>query len=90
MRIEKIITLIVAIAIIGTMIYIGARFSSNLYSKNNLPSASAETLQKAYTEKIATETDVNKLTEQGALLVKGNQTENGTKNLKRATVLELK
>ena len=90
MKIENIITLIVAIAIIGTMIYIGARFVTGLYSKNSLTSVSAEDLKKAYAEKIATETDVNKLTAQGATLVKGNQLENGMINLKRATELEPK
>lgn len=90
MKIEKIITLIVAIAIIGTVVYIGVRFVTGLVSRNNISSVSAQDLQKTYTEVIATETDVNKLTEQGATLIKGNQIDNGIVSLQRATVIEPK
>lgn len=90
MKVEKLITLIVAIAIIGAMMYIGTQFLMGLFTNNNLTSTNAQKIQKAYAQEIASETNVNKLTEQGALLVKGNQIENGMVNLKRATELEPK
>lgn len=55
-----------------------------------LTSISSQNLQKAYAQEIAESTDVNKLTQDGAKLAKGNQVEAALINLKRATELEPK
>jgi len=88
MKAERLITLIFAIIVVGAILFIAVKFVLEAVTKNNLSSASAQNLQKAYAEEISSQTDVNKLTTDGIKLVKGNELDCGIINLQRAVTLD--
>lgn len=87
MKIEKVITLIIAIIAIGAIGFVGVKIILG-FNASDITSARAESLQQAYRDEIATETNVQKLTTNGVKLIKGNQLGCGIINLERATTLD--
>ncbi len=90
MRAERLITFIIAAIIISAVVFIATHFVLESILNRPLTSLGSQNLQKAYAQEIAESTDVNKLTQDGAKLAKGNQVESALINLKRATELEPK
>jgi len=90
MKTERLITFIIAAVIISAVVFIATHFVLDLIMNRPLTSISGQNLQKAYAQEIAESTDVNKLTQEGAKLAKGNQVDAALINLKRATELEPK
>ncbi|OGD56608.1 hypothetical protein A2V71_00190 [Candidatus Berkelbacteria bacterium RBG_13_40_8] len=90
MKTERLITFIIAAIIISAVVFIATHFVLDSILNRPITSVSGQNLQKAYAQEIAESTDVNKLTQDGAKLAKGNQVEAALMNLKRATELEPK
>lgn len=73
--------------VVSFTIFVTGRLISNHFLIVNIDAKINTTLEQKYQEKIAKETDVNKLISQGVNLSRGNQIGNALINLNRATSL---
>lgn len=88
MKLKRLIILVFIFIVVAVILFFGAKSLSNYFLERKISSMNNESIESRYAQVVTKETDVNKLTAQGATLMQGNQISSALINLKRATTVD--